>query len=147
MAYYEEGTFREVTKQEYVTKLRRDGEWAGYIEMVAMSKIQNCWIATYLLNERKASNRWQTVKSDETSKPIGGGIIYLKYTRTKRKGGDSDAHYDPMFPKVGFKPLQLKNSQVISSPNIQANILLWNVRSIKEYTKRLFLIDTLYRKK
>ena len=68
----------EMTKEDFVNRLKANGTFAGYLEAYAIAKACRIWVAILLKDMRYQENPWQIVKSEDERAPEA--IIFLSQT-------------------------------------------------------------------
>ena len=146
------------TKEEYINYITTDKNWCGYHELTYISIKYNILIAIYSPPTRyKNYDQWYFIY-DQT-KNNARAIIILNYKESQYNDRDINQHYSGYDitkyiknqDKIKYKILNEiinKNEPIIQINNmnpikIEINILVWNTNSIKDYTKKLFLIETM----
>ena len=124
-------------KHELAEKIRNRNYYADHLEIYLLSKLLNIIIAIY--NERRG--KWVIIKHDETKNPIG--IVFLNFKETDY---ELTNHYDALLlnGRTGTgQKISLHNAYQYSK-NYQEDTLdtlIWNVRSLNDMTKRMYLAD------
>ena len=121
--------------QEFAEKVKNRNFYADHIEIYFLSKLLNIIIAIY--NENK--NKWDLIKHDEVIKP--SEIAYIIF---KESSYENANHYDAFLIKrenkfkiSTYQPYKYKKAY--QEEKLQT--LIWNVRSLNDVTKRLYLAD------
>ena len=151
----EKAIFQEencTTKFEYANKLRKNGYYANDISLEAISKKTKTIIGIYKSDERYKSNPWTIIESGINERPKGIILIHLEQGETNGTG-----HYSGIklfnnhnLGNIKFNDFEnankkeCNNNEDIQMMNTnQLNVLIFNCRSIREYYKKLLLIDIL----
>ena len=146
------------TKEEYINYITTDKNWCGYQELTYLSIKYNILIAIYSPPTKyKNYDRWYFIY--DQNKNSACSIIMLDYKESQNNERDLNQHYSGYDitkyiknqDKIKFKilnELMKEQEPIIHQNNMnqienEIKILLWNTNSIKDYTKKLFLIETM----
>ena len=141
--------------KELADKVRQEDSFVGETAISSLAEKLGITIAIYL---KDTTQKW--IKENDVE---GQDIIYLEYCQGKYANLDLEGHYNSLKPKIQYKLKSkekiielieetnkeiigrniLKNINVQQITNNKIKILLWNIQSIRNYTKRLFLTQLL----
>ena len=136
---------------ELADKVRTPNIFVGETAISPLEEKLQITVATYLKN---TAIQW--IKENDTGQHE---TIYLEYIQGKYANLDLEGHYNTLKPKAQQELLStqrvLKELQQIEcenannqqyKPDLQnkINILVWNIQSIRNYTKKQFLIQLLF---
>ena len=141
------------TKYEYIKKLRRNGEYANDITLEAIVKNTNIIIGIYKDDKRYENNPWTIIDIPKEKKIKGIILIHLLQGDAKGTG-----HYSAIklfnnhnLGKISFNDFENIKSErkrergadleMFNTNEIK--ILIYNCRSIRDYMKKIFLLDLL----
>ena len=152
LAEFGEDLFKEEkckNKKEYIEKVRTDGFYLGGIALGIIAKKCKLIIGIYMEDKRYEENPWIILKP-EGEEYKGIILIHLKQGNIRAKNGHYSAlrlfnnHYLGNLNIESFKLHKNENENDINMKDkISLNILIMNARSLKEYLKRVFIIDLL----
>ena len=152
----EEKIFQEENcqnKQQYIEKIKKNGEYTNSIVLEAISKKTNIIIGVYLADERYKDNPWITFEPCNENKVKGVILLHLKQGDAKGTG-----HYSGIklfkphdtgkirfeeFQKVNSIKLIDQNQDIEMAERIKLKVLIFNCRSIRDYYKKIMLVDIL----
>ena len=135
------------SKTELIEHMRTRAYYAGYLELVVISRLLDTWIAVYLENNRYHNNRWQIIKLNESQCK---DVIFLSTNQDLDPSSPKQAHYNCIRPASGMQSKVAKNNliellglnRIIEHSKI--NCLTWNLTSIRSYAKKTLLGRILY---
>ena len=129
--------------EEYTNKVKTNSFYAEEPELIEISKVKKIWISIY----DELRKKWKIIKDKDNSKPSGLAFIIFQDT-----GSDLSCHYNAIREIKTQKRELLKSNDVNMSqsfrnkekskePQSQLKIMIWNARSLCNYTKKAFIID------
>ena len=141
------------TKSEYITKIRKNGEYANDIALEALAKQNYLIIGIYKEDQRYENNPWTIIDIPENKKIKGVILIHLLQGNATGTG-----HYSGIklfdnhnLGKITFEDIERikkqenlnQNSDIEMLNTNELKVLIYNCRSIRDYMKRIFLLDLL----
>ena len=144
------------TKKEYIEKIKRNYYWLGYNELHLIAKHFNILILIYMDDEKYRNKNWVPIQNEEN--PKAEGIIFLQYKPGFDPDKDTVQHYSSLIStqinqtelkqKILDEILQMTNKEIANNTiknnkEQNINIMVWNCNSLRNYTKRTFLIEQL----
>ena len=141
------------TKNEYVKKLRKNGEYANDIALEAIAKYTDIIIGIYKEDKRYENNPWTIIDIPKEKKIKGVILIHLLQGDAKVTG-----HYSAIklfnnhnLGKITFNDFENikperkreRDSDIEMFNTNEIKILIYNCRSIRDYMKKIFLLDLL----
>ena len=151
----EEAIFREEkckTKYKYANKLRKNGAYANDIALEAIAKMTNFLIGIYKSDERYKQNPWTII---DTSNDEYKGIILLHFNQGDPKG---TGHHSGIklfnqhnlgsirikdFQKANIAKINILKEDIDMNETNNIKVLIFNCRSIRDFHKKIFLLDVL----
>ena len=107
------------------------------------------WIAIFKEDERYRDSPWTIVKHLDIE--ILKFVLFLRFFLGQRADIDAEGNYDSLLPKVDHKMISNndinifnRGSNLLERGNV--TVLIWNVRSLNNYTKKYFLTSLLHSK-
>ena len=144
------------TKKEYIEKIKQNYYWLGYNELHLIAKHFNILILIYMDDEKYRNKNWVPIQNEEN--PKAEGIIFLQYKPGFDPDKDTVQHYSSLIStqinqtelkqKILDEILQMTNKEISNkiiknNKEQNINIMVWNCNSLRNYTKRTFLIEQL----
>ena len=140
-------------KEEYIKKAREEGYYLSGIALETMVKKTNLIVGVYKSDKRYKEDPWSIITPTEGD--IKGVILlYLEQGKSCQTG-----HYQgiKLFNKHNLgnismdlfrkKAINLNDSNINMKDKTYLNVLIMNCRSIRDYLKRILLIDILRSKR
>ena len=152
----EEEIFKEENcqnKVQYLNKIKKNGEYTNSIVLEAISKKVNMIIAVFLADERYKENPWIIFEPNNENKIKG--ILFLHLEQGDPKG---TGHYSGIklfkphnIGSITFNDFKKANSlnSIEQNQDIEMaerhilKTLIFNCRSIRDYYKKIMLVDIL----
>ena len=146
------------TKEEYINYVITDKNWCGYHELTYLALQYNILIAIYSPpTQYKNYDQWYFIYDQRKNK--ANSVLLLHYKESEDNTRDQTQHYsgyDISKLKVNLNRIKniileeiikqeenKKQNNPINQKENEINILVWNANSLKDYTKKLFLIETM----
>ena len=147
-------------------KIKTPNTFIGYMEITPWLKKYNINLKLWLEDIRYQSSPWLSINQNN-SEETEQYKIYLSFKQGTRADLDLEGHYNPIIPIIGvnkklkdtiyndlntLKENTYKNKIYNNQQNqndekiLSINILIWNVKSIGNFTKKKYLTQTLYTK-
>ena len=144
-----EGQFS--TRQEYYEHMSNPKSYGSMVEIQQIANVcKNTWFAIYLEDDRYSDNPWLIIRNDEITPPKE--VIFLSLYQGLDSVKALDAHYEVLRLKNFQEESVTETKQTIlnyikceqSSFKNRMRILIWNIRSIKDWLKKKYLSSQLH---
>ena len=141
------------SKEELINIMRTQQYYPGYVEITVLAKQLKAWICI-LLEDKKyelSHTPWQIVKGND-EEIIPDNIIFLALYQGNDTKNPRGGHYSKLTPKKKPENTTLDVELSIfldldKNPELTpVNILIWNITSIRSYSKRTILARILKEK-
>ena len=143
-----EGQFN--SKEEYYEHMSNPRSYGSYLELQQIAQqCEDTWFLIYLKDERYKDNPWQIVRKDD--KKVAKEAVYLLLDQGLYTIQARNAHYEVLRFR-DWSPNNIAQTKIALANFIKfehtqvknkLRILVWNVRSIKDWTKKKFLSSLL----
>ena len=144
------------SKKEYVNKIRKDGVFTNGIVLDAITKKTYIIFGIYKSDERYKNSPWNIIEVGDNE--ICKGVILLHFEQGESSKGVGHYSGIKLFNRhflgnISFKDFIKANRTLNNNNQInediqmmnkeELNVLIFNCRSIREYYKKLLLVDIL----
>ena len=148
-------------KHDIAKRIKTPNTFIGYMEITPWLIKYNVNLKLWLEDVRYQSSPWLSINQND-SEEIEQHKIYLAFKQGTRADLDLEGHYNPIIPIIGvskklketiyneLNKINLNINQIKynneTENTLLINILIWNVKSIGNFTKKKYLTQTLYTK-